>query len=245
MRIALVSDIHGNLPALEAVVADIQRRAVDEIVCLGDNISGPLLPRETAQYLMASGWTILAGNHERQVLAYEPGKGGLSDGYAYSQLTRFEFDWLRSLQPQLKLNSEVFLCHGTPRSDCEHFLESVRDGRLSVATFDEITERIGDVRAPVVACGHSHVPRSVRLPSGQLCVNPGSVGVQAYTDDHPEHYVMELGTPDAHYAVIAKTVSGWAYESYAVPYDHRSMAKPAKARGRLDWERALLSGYAV
>lgn len=244
MRIALVSDIHGNLAALEAVVADIQCRGVDEIICLGDNISGPLLPRETAQYLMASGWTILAGNHERQVLSYSPDKGGQSDGYAHAQLTGVEFAWLRSLQPQLKMNSEVFLCHGTPRSDCEHFLESVRDGRLSVASLAEITERIGDVLAPVVACGHSHVPRSVRLPSGQLCVNPGSVGVQAYTDDHPEHYVMELGTPDAHYAVIAKTKSGWAYESYAVPYDHGSMAELAKARGRLDWERALLSGYA-
>lgn len=244
MRIALVSDIHGNLAALEAVVADIQRRGVDEIVCLGDNISGPLLPRETAQFLMASGWITLAGNHERQVLAYEPGKGGQSDGYAYSQLTSVEFAWLRTLQPQLNMNAEVFLCHGTPLSDCEHFLESVRDGRLSVASPAEITERAGGVFAPVVACGHSHVPRAVRLSSGQLCVNPGSVGVQAYTDDHPEHYVMELGTPDAHYAVIAKTEHGWACESYAVPYDHASMAKLAKARGRLDWERALLTGYA-
>lgn len=243
MRIALVSDIHGNLPALEAVAADIQRRGVDEIVCLGDNVSGPLLPRETAQYLMASGWTILAGNHERQVLAYEPDKGGKSDGYAHSQLTSVEFAWLRSLQPSLQLNAEIFLCHGTPRSDCEHFLESVRNGKLSVASLDEITERMGNVRAPVVACGHSHVPRSVRLPSGSLCVNPGSVGLQAYTDDHPEQYTMELGTPDAHYAVIAKTTGGWAGERYAVPYDNVSMAKLAKARGRLDWERALLSGY--
>lgn len=244
MRIALVSDIHGNLPALEAVVADIQRRGADEIVCLGDNISGPLLPRETAQYLMESDWTVLAGNHERQVLSFETGKGGLSDGYAYSQLTSVEFAWLRTLQPNLQMNPEVFLCHGTPRSDCEHFLESVRDGRLSVASLAEITERIGNVLAPVVACGHSHVPRSVRLPSAQLCVNPGSVGLQAYTDDHPEHYIMELGTPDAHYAMIAKTTNGWACESYAVPYDYVAMAKLAKARGRLDWEQALLTGYA-
>jgi predicted phosphodiesterase len=244
MRIALISDIHGNLPALEAVVADIRRRKVDEIVCLGDNVSGPLLPRETAQYLMASGWTILAGNHERQVLSYEQDKGGLSDGYAHAQLTNAEFIWLRSLQPQLKLNDEIFLCHGTPRSDCEHFLESVQNGKLSVATLAEITERMDDVLASVVACGHSHVPRSVRLPSGQLCVNPGSVGLQAYTDEHPEHYIMELGTPDARYAVVAKTANGWVCESYAVPYDHASMAKLAKARGRLDWERALLTGYA-
>ena len=55
MRIALLSDIHGNLAALEAVVADIDRRGADRIVNLGDSLSGPLLPRETAQYLMAAG----------------------------------------------------------------------------------------------------------------------------------------------------------------------------------------------
>ena len=101
MRVALVSDIHGNLAALEAVVADIRRRGADQIVCLGDNISGPLLPRGTAQYRMNSGWPILAGNHERQVFANEPGKGGPSDGYAHSLLTNGEFAWLRSLPPQL------------------------------------------------------------------------------------------------------------------------------------------------
>jgi len=243
MRVALVSDIHGNLPALEAVVADIRRRGADQIACLGDNISGPLLPRETAQYLMNSGWPILAGNHERQVLAYEPGKGGLSDGYAHSQLTNSEIAWLRSLPAQLSLGDEMFLCHCTPRSDCEHFLESVRNGALSIATAAELAERLGDVRSRLVACGHSHVPRAVRLPSGQLCVNPGSVGVQAYTDDHPERYSMELGTPDAQYAIVERSRDGWVYEHYAVLYDNAPMAELARARGRPDWEQSLLRGY--
>ena len=243
MRVALVSDIHGNLAALEAVVADIGRRATDRVVCLGDNLSGALLPRETAEYLMNTGWTILAGNHERQVLSYKPGKGGPSDGYAHSQLTSAEFAWMRSLRPQLALGDDIFLCHGTPRSDCEHFLETVRNGRLTVASAAELAERLGDVRSPLVACGHSHVPRALRLPSGQLCVNPGSVGVQAYTDDHPEIYSMELGTPDAQYAIVEQLNGRWVYEQYAVPYDSASMAKLAKARGRPDWEQALLRGY--
>ena len=68
MRIALVSDIHGNLPALEAVVEDIERRGVDAIVNLGDSLSGPLMPLETARFLMAQDWVQLAGNHERQLL---------------------------------------------------------------------------------------------------------------------------------------------------------------------------------
>ena len=74
MRLALVSDIHGNLAALEAVAADIRRRGADSVVNLGDNLSGPLLPLETAHFLMASGWLSLAGYHERQLLACDPGQ---------------------------------------------------------------------------------------------------------------------------------------------------------------------------
>ena len=75
MRIALVSDIHGNLPALLAVVADFKRRGVDQVVNLGDSLSGPLLPKETAQYLMAQDSVHLAGNHERQVLNLDDSSG--------------------------------------------------------------------------------------------------------------------------------------------------------------------------
>ena len=67
MRIALVSDVHGNLLALEAVAADIKRRGADLVVNIGDSLSGPLRPLETAQFLMAQDWINLAGNHERQI----------------------------------------------------------------------------------------------------------------------------------------------------------------------------------
>ena len=112
-----------------------------------------------------------------------------------------------------------------------------------MATADQIADRLGDVNARVIACGHSHVPRGVRLPSGQLLVNPGSVGLQAYDDDFPEPYVMERGTPDAQYAIIEELASGWVSAQYAVPYDCSAMAKLARARNRPGWERALLRGY--
>src|SRR5258706_3125884 len=189
MKLALVSDIHGTLPALEAVVADIRRRGVDRIINLGDCLSGPLLPRETAQYLMAEGWPTLAGNHERQVLTDL--RRGASDEYAHAQLTENEFGWMRKLPQTVRLAPEVFLCHGSPRSDCEYFLETTADGIVRAATPSEIDTRLAGEASPLIACGHTHVPRSVRTRRGQLIVNPGSVGLQAYDDDRPFYHVIE------------------------------------------------------
>ncbi|WP_457420342.1 metallophosphoesterase family protein [Roseateles sp. P5_E7] len=243
MRLALVSDIHGNLPALEAVAADIRRRGVDTVLCLGDNLSGPLLPRETAQWLMASGWPCLAGNHERQILEWRPETGGASDGYALSTLGAAELDWVRSLQFEWQWAPDIFLCHGTPRSDCEHFLETPRDGVLGLATAAEIAERLAGQASALIACGHSHLPRFLRTAAGQCLVNPGSVGLQAYVDDEPERYVVERGTPDATYAIVERIAGAWHGGQHAVPYDHRAVAALARQRGRPDWEQALLSGY--
>jgi predicted phosphodiesterase len=243
MRIALVADIHGNLAALEAVVADIRRRGVDQIVNLGDSLSGPLLPLETAQYLMAEGWVTLAGNHERQILTHGPERRSASDEHAYSQLTSIELDWLRSLTPCHRLSSDVFLCHGTPASDVEYFLESVDGSGVRAATAAEIEERIGTEQSPLIACGHTHIPRSVRSNGGQRIVNPGSVGLQAYDDIHPIFHIVETGSPDARYAIIEKLNNEWTVSLLSVPYDHGSMAQLARINGRPDWEHALLKGY--
>ena len=112
-RFAAVADIHGNLPALEAVVEDLARRDIDTVVNLGDHVSGPLWPHETAQALIQLGWTHIAGNCDRLVAQYEASKLGPSDRFAAERLEAAEMAWLRALPPTATPSSGVFLCHGT------------------------------------------------------------------------------------------------------------------------------------
>jgi predicted phosphodiesterase len=245
MRIAVVSDIHGNLPALEAVVRDFTRRGVDAVVNLGDSLSGPLLPRETAQFLMAQDWVQLAGNHERQILTGKPGPWNDSDELARAQLGPRERDWIASLKPSAPFGPEVLLCHGTPTSDMHYLLETVEPDHVRAASLPELDARLGDVAAALILCGHTHMPRSMRSTRGQLVVNPGSVGLPGYEARHPHPHVMQTGSPDARYAILEKTGETWVADLITVPYDHARMARLAGERHREDWASALSSGYVI
>jgi predicted phosphodiesterase len=253
MKIALVSDIHGNLAALDAAIADITRRGVDTVVNLGDTLSGPLLPLETAQRLQPLPWLHVAGNHERQVLQLPTARQNASDAYTSAHINTGYKQWLSAhadpCDPQLhngsvwpeRLGRDVALCHGSPRSDIEYLLETPVGEEARLATLAEITERL-DGRIPahitLLACGHTHVPRAVRLPNGLLIVNPGSVGLPAYDDDHPyplsSYHRIETGSPDARYAVVERQGDGWTCELISLRYDHASMAQLADQRQRPD-----------
>ena len=211
-RIAVLSDIHGNIAALEAVVTDIKHRQVDAVLNLGDHLSGPLWPHETVQYLMRQDWIQIAGNHDRQLVSQDPKQHGLSDQYAYQFLTDRECDWLRALPTTLKLQGEISLFHGTPASDTTYLLETIEHGRGRLATPTEIGLRLGDTRSRVLLCGHTHIPRVVQLPAKMLIVNPGSVGLQAYSDDAPEPHVMGTGSPHARYAILEYQTDNWVVE---------------------------------
>lgn len=246
MRIAFVSDIHGNLPALQAVVADIARRGVDQIINLGDSLSGPLLPEETARVLMAQDWLHLAGNHERQLLDRPVDRMGPTDAHARARLSPQALDWIAMQRPTHRLDDEVFLCHGSPRSDLEYFLETVTSEGLRLATTDEIAQRRGVTPARLIACGHSHLPRALRAPDGCLLLNPGSVGLPGYDDDHPLQHWVDNGSPDARYAITERCGDGvWHAELHAVPYAHGAMAALARQHGREDWAAPLTTGYAL
>jgi predicted phosphodiesterase len=236
-RIAVLSDIHGNLPALEAVIADAEARGCSLFLNLGDILSGPLWPAETADFLMARDWPTIAGNHERQVLTLPAGRMNASDAFTRTRLSPAQLDWMAALPATLVLD-DMLLCHGTPASDVEPLVETLAPTGLRAASEAEIAARLGDNRAQKVLCGHTHLPRIHALADGRQVVNPGSVGLQAYDDDHPWPYQVENGDPLARYAVI----DGDAVTLHAVAYDHLSAARKAEAEGRADWAIALATG---
>lgn len=243
MRIAAVSDIHGNLFALEAVLSDIGRRGADAIVNLGDIVSGPLQPRETAQRLMALELLTISGNHERQVLESEPARMGASDRHAFECLGEAEKRWMQALPGTASIEPDVFLCHATPYNDVDCYLEDLIGGELRPAPLRSIEERSRGCAASLIFCGHSHIPKLVRLGTGQLVVNPGSVGIQAYEGHHPGPHRVEVGSPHARYALAELRDGRWRVDFLAVDYDWEAAARLAEQRGRADWVRALRTGF--
>lgn len=237
MRIAILSDIHGNLPALEAVAADIRRQGADAVINLGDSLSGPLRPGETARFLMSSDWLHIAGNHDRQILELGPDSGE-ADRFAHEELGAAELAWLAALPTTCRIGPEVLACHGTPQSDVTCLLEEAE----RPAPAASIEARLAGIDAVVVLCGHSHVPRAVRS-CGRLIVNPGSVGQPAFADSFPHPHAIESGSPDARYAMVERRAGGWRASLISVPYAFEEVARLAASRGRPDWAAALRTGY--
>ena len=263
MKIAIISDIHGNLPALQAVLAEIDRAGVDHIINCGDTLGGPLEAASTADFLLQRQIPMIAGNHERQMLTLAPDKMNASDTGALAELTTAQRAWLATAPPTRWLADDVFICHGTPHSDVQGWLETVTDDfgqnitslsgsslGVRAATPAEVLQRLGTgphTAASLIICGHTHVPRVVSLTSPSdkhliTIVNPGSVGLPAYDDAHPHKHHIENGSPHARYAMAERSATGWQIDLRCVMYDFESMAKLADARQRSDWAIALRTG---
>ena len=233
MRIAVLADAHGNLLALQAVLADLRAQAPDLIVNLGDLATGPFDPAGSADAQMALGCPTIAGNHERNLLDGDDASPSVA--FARPLLAAAHLDWIRNLPKTLRLmGGEVFACHGSPAGgDLDYLLEDVESGRPVLASEDAIRPRLHGVGpATLVLCGHTHMPRAVQV-GAMLVVNPGSIGMPAYTDDLPVPHAIETGAPHARYAVVTRGPGdSWSAELRAVAYDWGRAAQQARANGR-------------
>jgi putative phosphoesterase len=180
MRVAALYDIHGNLPALEAVLEDARSAAVEMIVVGGDVLPGPM-PRETLDVLQSIDLPIrfIYGNGEREVLSRLAGvETGLPEQFREvirwngEQLSKEQQelikDWPAKLQVDVPGLGDLLFCHATPRNDTEIFTVLTAEERL-VPVFESVS-------AAVVVCGHTHMQFD-RTVGPIRVVNAGSVGM--------------------------------------------------------------------
>ena len=188
MRVAVISDIHGNCLALDAVLADIDGNSVDRIICLGDAIQGGAQPRETVARLRELACPVVMGNADAWLLT---GKDTGAEGpptawqlamreWSLAQLSEEDRSFVGAFRPTVEialLAGKTLLCfHGSPGSF---------DDVILPLTPDEDVRRFLGEYVPVILCGgHTHV-QQIRHLGETFYFNPGSVGV-AYRHDQPE-----------------------------------------------------------
>ena len=223
-RVTIFGDIHGNLPALDAVLGDMDKREPSPLYCLGDLVGYGAFPNEVIETIRERNILTLMGNYDQGVgnssddcgcaytnkAAEELGKRSIA--WSNQNTTEENKSYLRQLTDQIPLalgGLRVQLVHGSPRKINEYLFENRPDSSL---------ERLVDLaQADVLVCGHTHIPYHRILPSGRHVVNAGSVG-------KPKD-----GNPQACYVVLEVNNGNLAVNFKRVPYDVERAAQAIEA----------------
>ncbi|NAW85205.1 metallophosphoesterase family protein [Photobacterium halotolerans] len=244
-KYAVLSDIHSNVFALEAVVEDALSKGVTRLVNLGDILYGPIAPRATFDYLQQQEMLTISGNQDRQIYQSSAAEVAANPTLQFilDDLGQAPLDWMQQLPFDTRISDEIYACHGTPDDDLVYLLEEVSSGHPQVKADAEIVVHLKNIRSPIILCGHTHIPRCVRLSTGQTVINPGSVGLQAYADELPLPHAMQNHTPQASYAVLTRQDNHhWETAFHRVEYDVQAAVQAATANGREDWAQYLMTG---
>ena len=211
MRIALLSDIHGNLLALDSCLADLESQGgADAIVVAGDLcLDGPK-PKKVLQRLDEIGAACIRGNTDR-FLCEESAEGFEPAEIAHITWTRYEIGerwlaWLRELPFALRLGedrNELLVVHANPQTDDEHIWPDAAE--------EDLQRLIGEERAAAIAFGHLHIPFA-RMWRGKLLVNVSSAGLP------------KDGDPRAGYAILTERAGGWQVKHRRVAFNVKKVA---------------------
>ncbi len=243
MKIAAISDIHGNSWALRAVLDDIKQKGITEIFDLGDSLYGPLDPKGTYHLLTDRKIESICGNQDREIFENaDSSEISPTLKYVRNQLFDKANLWLEELPPSRIIHDQIYLCHGTPADDSGYLLEQLHDDFLDIKDFNQIEILLADVKQKIIICGHSHRPVLVETPE-RIIINPGSVGLPAYDDELPIPHKIENFSPKARYCIVDLN-RNINVEHIAVSYDYENAALAAEKNKREDWARWLRTGMA-
>ena len=231
MRVAVLSDIHANVQALEAVMADAVEQGCEHVFCFGDlALAGPS-PAKVLDYIMVQPtWTVIQGNTDKMIANYGPEVIEFLEEHAPIMANAIADDinvlddsyraYLSNLPPQLNLEVEgvsVLLVHGSPRRNDEDILPEM--------PLEEVEEIISGAGEKLIFCGHTHIPCGYQTNSGQTVVNVGSVG-RPMTDK-----------PRACYAVVDFENGSFEIRHRFVNYNNHLAADLMSQRGFLGADR--------
>ena len=238
MKVALLGDVHANLPALEAVLDHAGGRSVEAVWNIGDLVGYGAFPDQVVRRLRDEGALSIIGNYDLKVLKVREKKGQwrskkppekwVAFDWAYENLSEESRQYLASLPREIRLEVQgrrVLLTHGSPASNEEHLYPGTSDQRLR--------ELARLARADVIICGHSH-QAFVRKIDGAWFINTGSVG---RSDD---------GDPRACYGILEPGADDLRVEHYRVEYDVERAAAEIRRLGLPEeFARMVLQGRSL
>ncbi|GLU56405.1 phosphodiesterase [Dyadobacter frigoris] len=235
MRIALISDIHANLPAFEAVLEDLEKQKPDAVYCLGDLVGYNVWPNQVIGLIRKHGIATIAGNHDLKVSKIFSSEGECSiqksSEYAYKLVGKKERDYLLTLPRHLKLEFQLnedilnmLLVHGSPRSINEYLLEELPEHYM--------LDLVREFNADLLCFGHSHKPYHRIINSGKdgvdhyhHLINTGSVGKPKDGDSRACYVMLTINQ-----SATVTSADGVQVEFMRVKYDIEKAAQAIEFR---------------
>lgn len=242
MRIAVISDIHGNAVALETVLDDIRQAGVAQIICLGDAIQGGPQPAEVVAHLRAAQIPVVMGNADAWLLtgivtgdeAIDPERERIMEtvrSWSLSRLTSADQAFIATFQPTIDIalapHQRLLCFHGSPASFDDIIVPNTPD--------EQALALLGEPEANILTGGHTHL-QQLRRFGARLFFNPGSVGL-AY--DHQQTIEPFRADPWAEYAILSVDNGCIGLEFHRIPFNVAALAHAYRTSGHPNTHRAL------